>query len=197
MGRWAAFLDSVRPQSGRTVSADGTVINVGDVAADVQGFVLGRPTPLQTVDAGGLFIAGDRQTVAAGSSMSLHLENPAGSGADAIIRLFSAYTDNASALRITFYRDATSSGAAITPFNFNMGSAATTPLTIKSALDALTGGTEISARARVTERASFKFADAPIVVPPGSSVALSVTVPTGLSSSEVDINVSWIMRAIA
>lgn len=197
MPRWKKFLDSVRPQSGRTVRGDGSEINVGDVAADVQAYVLSQASPTQTVDSGQLFIAGARRTVAAGSAMSLHLENPAGSGADAIIRLFSAYTDNASALRITFYDDAASSGDPVTPFNFNMGSAGATPVIVKAGLDALTAGTEIPARARVTERASFKFSDAPIIVPPGVSVALEVTVPTGLSSSEVDINVSWIMRAIA
>lgn len=149
--------------------------------------------------AGKVWSAGNRESVAAGDSAALYLENPAGSGVNIIIFAFSAYTGETDRAQLTFFQAPTASGTSVTPFNHNFAIGTSPSGIVQSTNGVAPGGTQLSPKAGATARDHFAFTDgAVIILTPGNRVAMSVTRPGGLTGSEdVDINVSWIEEDVA
>lgn len=94
-----------------------------------------------TVDQGTTYAAGSSVSAAAGSNQSLMLDNPAGSGKKAIIKLVTAYTDEVGALTLTYVKGGTSTGTVLTPFNLLQGAGAVSSVLVaKFGTNVLTGG---------------------------------------------------------
>lgn len=145
-------------------------------------------------DSGLAFSAGARHAVASSGQAHLHLENPAGSGFNIYIAGFSAFTGETARAQISFFTGATSSGSVVAKFNHDVGNANAGVAVVKSGTEAPSGGTELSPRAGVTSRDSFKFESGLLVrVPPGQSVAMVCRRPSGLTGTEdIDVNVHWL-----
>ena len=150
------------------------------------------PTKSQVIEDGLTFAAGSINTSAsAGSSESLHIDNPAGNNRKFIVSLVTSYTDNSNALRLTFLAGGTSSGAELTPVNLLRGEGAlASSAVVKFGSDALSGATALDIAALLTERNNYELTTT-IVVMPGESLAVQTTIPGTLSSSEIAMNVVW------
>lgn len=149
---------------------------------------------LGALEEGLAFSAGTRQAVAAGGTASLHIENPTASGRVLYIAGFSVYTGETARVQISYFKDATSSGSAVSVVNHNFGSVVSPVSVVKAGGNVLTGGTELSPRSGATARAPFSFVSGILfAIPPGCSAALLSQRPAGLSGTEdVDINVHWV-----
>ncbi|WP_373088710.1 hypothetical protein [Zhongshania sp.] len=146
------------------------------------------------VEKGIVYTSGVRESIGSGGRCSLHLDNPSGSGIDLYILHFAVYTEEFDRVKISYFKNATSTGASQTPFNHDFGSG-NTPIGVTKGGSGgvLVGGTELSARAGATSRSPMKSPNGLVfVLRPGTSAALEVLRPTALTGSEeVDINVTW------
>lgn len=182
--------DTYAVSGGQAFKADGTIVNVADLIEPIDGKVIPKESAI--VAAGFTYAAGGRDTaVAAGSSQSLHLENPAASGKNLHVTLITTYTDNTNSLSITFLKNGTSSGGTLTPFNLLTGKDGTDSVAVvRFGTDALSGSTPINISADVTQSAPYRLKTT-IIVEQGTNLAIETTVPGALSTSSIAMNVSW------
>lgn len=135
-----------------------------------------------------LWLATARLAPGSSAVASWMLDNPAGSGLLAIIFQVQAWSDVN--LPVRFVRGATSTGTAMTVINGNLGNLDAPNLTPLAGVDVLTGGDTI-AEAGVDPSDHYER-QGPLYVPPGVSVALTVTAPGGLTgSADVSCSVEW------
>lgn len=165
-----------------------------EITGDGQGrfHAIAHPSIGEDVAAGCIFLAGAQVSLAANQIASLHIENPGASGKTLIILGFTVFVDQSESLRVRFWEDAASTGAAVTPHNLNFASSEESIMVVKSGQGVLSGGEELPARVRVTRDSPFRYEGAPVIVPPGKTVALDVTAPSGLGgNATVAMNASW------
>jgi hypothetical protein len=135
-----------------------------------------------------VWLATARLAPGAGQVASWLINNPADSGITAVILAVRAWSDVN--LPVRFVRGATSTGAAMTVINANLGNDGAPALTPVAGIDALTGGTSI-AQAGVDPADHYERLG-PLYLPPGISVALTIVAPGGLTgSADVAGSVEW------
>lgn len=147
---------------------------------------------IERVQRGMTYAAGSRdETVASGTSQSLHLENPVDSGRVIVVTLATAYTNNANSIFLTFSEGGTSTGSVLTPINLLQGAAASpAEAVIQFGNNAITGAVPVDIAADFTERAPYRL-DTAIIIEPGRAFSVEATVPGPLSESSIAINVVW------
>lgn len=135
-----------------------------------------------------LFAVPFASTVTAAAPLVLQVSNPAGSGRTAYISRIAASTA-ASAVTLTLLRNATVAGSTTTPVNFNFGSAATSAMIARTAAAAPTGSPATLMSVYLAPGPFIGEFNGRIIVPPGSSLTITITISTG--SSAATGNISW------
>lgn len=145
------------------------------------------------VSAGLIFTAGDEVTLAAAQAGALVIENPSASGKTIIILSFSVYSSANESIDVVFFENPTvTGGTVLTPFNHNFGSATTSSAIVTAGQGIISLGTELHAHVRTTRDNSFSFMGAPLVVPPGTKLALQTIAPAGLTGgTDMSTNVTY------
>lgn len=126
-------------------------------------------------------------TVTTAAPLVLQVSNPAGSGRTAYISRVAASTA-ASPVTLTLLRNAVVSGSAVTPVNFNFGSAVTSVMTSRTATAAPTGGPATLVSLFLAPGPVIVEYNGRIIVPPGNSLTLSITIASGSSAATGNIN---------
>ncbi|MEK5026117.1 hypothetical protein [Paenibacillus sp. FSL M7-1046] len=120
--------------------------------------------------------------VTTAAPLVLQVFNPAGSGRTAYISRVTASTAT-SPVTLTLLRNATVGGATITPVNFNFGSAVASVMTARTATAAPLTSLLLAAGPVIVEL------NGRIIVPPGNSLTITLTISTG--SSAATGGISW------
>lgn len=144
------------------------------------------PGLAQKVLAGKARIAGAKQNMLVGQNSSLHIANPAGSGVNLLVTSLIVQTDTSA--EVIYFKDATSSGAVVTPANPHFPSTALAKAEVRSGVNALSGGTQLTPFQRVTTNSPIEF-DGLVVVGPGQSVAVRYLNPG--ASAAAYFNIRW------
>ncbi|AIQ20347.1 hypothetical protein H70357_29300 [Paenibacillus sp. FSL H7-0357] len=127
-------------------------------------------------------------TVTTAAPLVLQVFNPAGSGRTAYISRVTASTAT-SPVTLTLLRNATVGGAAITPVNFNFGSAVASVMTARTATAAPSGSPATLTSLLLAAGPVIVELNGRIIVPPGNSLTITLTISTG--SSAATGGISW------
>lgn len=127
-------------------------------------------------------------TVTTSAPLVMQVSNPAGSGRTLYISRVIGSTGTAS-VTLTLLRNATVGGSVITPLNYNFGSAAASVAVARTATAAPTGspGTVMSMLLAIGP--VIIDLDGRIVLPPGNSLTLTITIASG--STAATGTISW------
>lgn len=133
-----------------------------------------------------LYAANFSATVAAGQNLILQTSNPSNSGKTLYISRVSGSVSAAGAT-FSLLKNGTVSGSAVTPVNFNFGSANTSAMGVRSATGTVSGS-PVTIITLVLSAGQFVIDfTGRIVVPPGNSL----TVTVGPGSATATANVNW------
>lgn len=137
------------------------------------------------VAAGIVYTAGNELSLAAGQAGAFAIENPAGSGKTLVILGFTLRQDTTTSLNVQFYENPTvTGGVVLTPINHLRGGPAS-GMVVTSGQGILSGGTVLDADARVVRDEGIRYDGPPFIVPPGTTLALQTTAPSGLTGGAV------------
>ncbi|WP_151737173.1 hypothetical protein [Paenibacillus tengchongensis] len=137
--------------------------------------------------AGLLFSAPFASTVTTAAPLVIQLSNPAGSGRTAYVSRVTG-SSAASAVTLSLLRNATVTGATTAPVNFNFGSATASVMTVRTATAAPTGSPATLIALLLAPGPTIVDLNGRIIVPPGSSVTLTMTIASGSSAATGSIN---------
>ncbi|WP_150268974.1 hypothetical protein [Paenibacillus tepidiphilus] len=137
--------------------------------------------------AGLLFSAPFASTVTTAAPLVIQVANPGGSGRTAYVSRVTG-SSAASAVTLTVLRNATVTGATIAPVNFNFGSVNASVMTVRTSTAAPTGSPGTLASLLLAAGPVVVDFNGRIVVPPGSSVTLAITIASGSSAATGSIN---------
>lgn len=121
-------------------------------------------------------------TVTTAAPLVLQVSNPGGSGRTAYISQVTASSATA-ALTLALLRNATVSGTTVTPVNLNFGSAVTTVMTVRTSTTAPTGSPATLTSLLLAAGPLLYDLNGRIIVPPGNSLTISITISTGSSAA--------------
>lgn len=127
-------------------------------------------------------------TVTSSAPLVMQVSNPGGSGRTVYISRVIASTGTAS-VTLTLLRNATVGGSVITPLNYNFGSAVTSAAAARTATAAPTGSPATLMSMLLAIGPVILDFDGRIILPPGNSLTLSVTIASG--STAATGNISW------
>ncbi|MEK3791417.1 hypothetical protein MKX42_06750 [Paenibacillus sp. FSL R7-0204] len=127
-------------------------------------------------------------TVGTSTPLVMQVANPGGSGRTLYISRIIASTGTAS-VTLTLLRNATVGGMAVTPVNYNFGSAVTSVSTARTATAAPTGSPATLMSMLLAIGPVILNMDGRIILPPGNSLTISVTIASG--STAATGNISW------
>ncbi|CAM4458268.1 hypothetical protein [Paenibacillus typhae] len=134
-----------------------------------------------------LFAIPFASTVTTSAPLVIQLFNPADRGRTAYVSRVTASSATA-AVTLTLLRNATVTGSIGTPVNFNFGSSVTSVMTARTATAAPTGSPDTLASLLLAAGPLIVDYNGRIIVPPGSSLTLSVTIASGSSAATGSIN---------
>lgn len=121
-------------------------------------------------------------TVTASAPLVMQVSNPAGSGRTVYISRVIASTGTA-AVTLTLLRNAAVGGSVTTPVNYNFGSALTSVTTARTATAAPTGSpATLMSLLQAIGPVVLEF-DGSIILPPGNSLTITVTIGSGSSAA--------------
>ncbi|MEK3682840.1 hypothetical protein GC101_28740 [Paenibacillus sp. LMG 31459] len=127
-------------------------------------------------------------TVTTAAPLVMQVSNPGGSGRTVYISRVIASTGTA-AVTLTLLRNATVGGSIVTPVNYNFGSAVTSVTTARTATAAPTGSPATLMSLLLATGPVILDLDGRIILPPGSSLTISITIASG--STAATGNISW------
>lgn len=151
---------SYLPYLSKIRRADGSLLDIAESSAEY--------ASLAVLD-GKYRIAGAKLSPTLGQVASFNLQNPAGSGGNLIVRSFKIFTNTAN--DVSFLSGAASTGATAAVFNPLLGSAAPVRWVLKTGINVLTGGVQLSP----VVAASPNYVYAPdlfVVIPPGAALGI-------------------------
>ncbi|MBW4080917.1 hypothetical protein [Paenibacillus sp. S150] len=125
-----------------------------------------------------LFAVPFTSTVTASAPLVLQISNPAGSGRTVYISRVTA-SSAAAGVTLALLRNATVSGSTVTPVNFNFSSSVTSVMTARSSTAAPTGSPGTLMSLLLSTGPVIINLNGRIIVPPGNSLTLSLTVASG------------------
>jgi len=132
--------------------------------------------------AGMLFGAPFSSTVTTSAPLVIQVSNPGGSGRTLYVSRITG-SAAATAVTLTLLRNATVSGSTITPINYNFGSAVTSVMTARTSTSAPTGSPATLLSLLLTVGPVIIDFTGQIVVPPGNSITISMTIASGSSAA--------------
>lgn len=138
--------------------------------------------------AGLLFGIPFTSTVTTAAPLVIQISNPGGSGRTLYVSRVTASSATA-AVTLSLLRNATVTGATVTPINYNFGSALTSVMTARTSTAAPTGGPATLVSLLLAVGPVVVDFTGQIVVPPGNSISTSVTIASG--SSAATTSISW------
>lgn len=127
-------------------------------------------------------------TITTSAPLVMQVSNPGGSGRTVYISRVIASTGTAS-VTLTLLRNATLGGSVITPLNYNFGSAVTSVAAARTATAAPTGSPATLMSMLLATGPVIVDFDGRIILPPGNSLTVSVTIASG--STAATGNISW------
>lgn len=127
-------------------------------------------------------------TVGTAAPLVMQVSNPAGSGRTVYISRVIASSATA-AVSLTLLRNATVTGTTATPVNYNFGSAVTSITTARTAVVAPTGSPATVKSMLLAIGPVIVDIDGRIIVPPGNSLTLTITISSGTTAATG--NISW------
>jgi hypothetical protein len=121
-------------------------------------------------------------TVTTSAPLVLQVSNPGGSGRTLYISQVTASSATA-ALTLALLRNATVSGTTATPVNMNFGSSVTSVMTARTSTAAPTGSPATLLSLLLAVGPLIYNLNGRIIVPPGNSLTISITISTGSSAA--------------
>lgn len=138
--------------------------------------------------AGLLFVIPAASTVTSAAPLVVQVSNPVGSGRTLYVSRVTASTATA-VVTLTLLRNATVTGTTVIPINYNFGSALTSVMTARTSNAAPTGSPATLLSLLLTVGPTIVDFAGQIVVPPGTSITLSLAIASG--SSAATAGISW------